>query len=97
LFVARGRGRVGKLGTFEAAVETDDKNILIEAKRWFDALWETHSRPITPGLLKQAEEEWNRRKPTPRPGETVLEKYLLEPEWFRRRVTVIPAARASSI
>jgi PLD-like domain len=45
----------------EAAVETDDLNVIAAAKEWFEKQWRT-SEPVDKALLEKVRPEWLRRK-----------------------------------
>lgn len=84
---ANGLGGEGQIGTVEAAIQTDDVSAVTDAAAWFEQIW-NNSLEITEKRLRDAEEAWNRQKPQAQAGDTVLQKYLTDPQWFRRRVTV---------
>lgn len=84
---ANGLGDEGNQGTIEAAIKTNDKAVVDATEQWFNGLW-NDAQTVTETLMRQASEAWLHRQPRPLRGETVLQKYLSDPEWFRRRVIV---------
>jgi hypothetical protein len=97
---ANGLGEEGSVGSLEAAIQTDDEEILKETAAWFEELW-SKSRPVDAAALKRAYEAWRRKQSPPPPNATVLQTLARDPDWFRDKVGVIyytqdasPAAKA---
>lgn len=84
---ANGLGDEGELGTIEAALLTDDVTTRNNAATWFDGMWKK-GKKIDDAMLEQAKEAWLRRTSIPDPKKAVLDVYINDVEWFRRKVWI---------
>lgn len=85
---ANGLGDEGRIGTLEAAIQSDDQAVLDQTASWFKELWEKKAKKIDDTTMKQAREAWRRRRPKADPRSTVLETLIHDPEWFRGSVWI---------
>jgi hypothetical protein len=84
---ANGFGDGDRIGTLEAAVQTDDRAVVGEAAKWFDGLWKK-SKKIDDAALEKARDAWRSSRSKRPPKATVLEVLANDPDWFRGGVWV---------
>jgi hypothetical protein len=77
-----------KIFDLEAAIVSNDKEIIRQASTWFEKHWEA-AKPIDGPLLKQFEELWRKQRPK---GKSLLQMFVQDPGLvasFRIRLLVI--------
>lgn len=85
---ANGLGSEGEIGSIEAAIHTDEKEVLDKIETWFQGQW-GQAVKVTKPMIQQAWRTYRERSIDFNPRKTILEVLLDNPAAFRSRVAVV--------